>query len=42
MTLVADTTGNTAHFYSIRSAKWHKRHRQSIISSSCIKAKLRS
>jgi hypothetical protein len=42
MTSAADTTNNTVHFCSIRSAKRHERHKQSIINSSCTKAKLKS
>jgi hypothetical protein len=41
MTLAADTTNNTVHFCFIRSVRWHKRHRQSIIGSFYTKAKLR-
>ena len=42
MTLAADTTSSTVHFYSIKSARQYKRHRQSIAGSSYTKAKLKS
>jgi hypothetical protein len=42
MTSVADTTSNTVHFCSIRSARCYKRHGQFIAGSSCTKAKLKS
>ena len=42
MTSTANTTNSAVHFYSIKSTRQHKKHRQSITGSSCTKAKLKS